>query len=108
VVEVQGEFEMIRKEYISWYERDGSPNEDRGITYHFCNDPNDAAYWLSRESAEIDCRSLNRSGVVIPYGGTYVCTNFQTEEQAPDKFRIYCEARFDPSQRGSYLTRKTI
>jgi hypothetical protein len=43
--------------------------------------------------AEADCLDLNR-GVTIPSGGTYICTNFRVEEEAPDKFLIYCETPF--------------
>ncbi len=81
---------VVRKGYICKWERDVPPNDNRNI-YHFCSQPNDAAYWPSRQNAEVECIELNR-GVTIPSGGTHVCRNFQVEEFAPDKFLIYCEA----------------
>jgi hypothetical protein len=83
----------MQKGYISRAERDAPPNDNRNI-YHFCQVPEDAMYWESRHEAEIECIDLNR-GVTIPPGGTHLCTNFQVEEAAPDRFLICCEAPFE-------------
>jgi len=80
----------MQKGYISFWEQDAAPHDDRMI-YHFCSQAKDAAFWPNRPNAELKCIDLNR-GVTIPAGGTHVCTNFQVEEFAPDKFLIYCES----------------
>ncbi len=82
----------MQKGYICRWEREKPPNDNRNI-YHFCLLPKDAAYWPTRGLAEIECLDLNR-GVTIPSGGTYVCANFQVEENEADRFLIYCEAPF--------------
>jgi hypothetical protein len=83
----------MQKGYISKWERDAPPNDNRNI-YHFCAKAKDAAYWPSRALAEIACIDLNR-GVTIPSGGVYICSNFQVEEESADRFLIHCEAPFE-------------
>jgi hypothetical protein len=82
----------MQKDYIHWWKRDAVPNDNRSV-YHFSELAEEAYPWPTRELAEIECLELNR-GVTIPEGGTYVCKNFQVEEDAPDRFVIYCEAPF--------------
>lgn len=88
----------MQKGYICRWERDIAPNDNRNI-YHFCSLAKDAAYWPTRYLAEVECLDLNR-GVTMPPNGTYLCTNFQVEEEATDKFLIYCEAPFDVLKSG--------
>jgi hypothetical protein len=80
----------MQKVYVCKWERDVAPNDDRFI-YQFCTEAKDAAYWNSRYLVEVDCLELNR-GVTIPSGGTYLCKNFQVEQESPDRFVICCEA----------------
>jgi len=95
---------VMEKGYIRMAERDAPPNDNRNI-YHFCHRAEDAAYWPTREIAEIECMDLNR-GVTIPPGGTYLCTNFQVEEETADRFLIYGEAPFEILKNGLYLTQR--
>jgi hypothetical protein len=82
----------LQKGYVYTMKRDARPNDDRNIL-SFCKFAKDAMYWPNRAEAEVDCRDLNR-GVALPPDGPYICDNFQVEEEAPNKFLIYCEAPF--------------
>ena len=64
--------------------------------YSFTDDPASAAYWDSKEQAEIDCMIWNRNGIKIPsaQGGDYICKDFKSEEYRPGRFVVFCEAPF--------------
>jgi hypothetical protein len=85
---------MIFKAYIHHWEVDAPPNTDR-VIYHFCKSPRDAYYWDARYLAERMLTDLNR-GVTIPADGTYVCWDFQIEEDNEGRLLIWCEAPFEP------------
>jgi hypothetical protein len=89
--------QVMQKGYIRTCKQDDPPNDNRNV-YTFCKDAGQAMYWRHRVTANIHCDDLNR-GVTIPPGGNYVCTNFQVEEVAPDRFLIFCEAPFEDLKR---------
>ena len=83
---------MIRKGYINrWESR--AYSENQMMDYWFCEFAKDAAYWNSREEAEMDVALYNR-GISIPsaQGGIYTIRDFQVEEHSPGVFLIFCEA----------------
>jgi len=90
-VNAQGEFQVLQKGYISKHEAD---NERSRSIWSFCAKAEHAMYWPSRYVADAECALLNR-GVAIPPDGPYLITNFQVEEDTPDRFLIFCEAPFE-------------
>ncbi|MGO9435253.1 MAG: hypothetical protein ACLP00_13305 [Terracidiphilus sp.] len=77
-----------RKAYLHRWERD---EEDRNITYWFCEFAKDAAHWDSLRSAE-NARDILNIGVTIAsvQGGTHTLRNFEIEEFAPNHYVIHC------------------
>jgi hypothetical protein len=82
------------KGYICRWEPDPDPTQNRHI-YYFCESPKDAFSWDDRYLAEVALMEVNR-GVTIPSGGTFVCRDFQIEEDGEGRFVIWCEAPFAP------------
>ena len=78
----------MHKGYIQRWEQDRPHLQD---IFHFCPLAEHAAYWPSRYNAEAKCAELSK-GVKI---GRFLCTDFQIEEAAPDRFLIFCEAPFE-------------
>ncbi|MHB1937481.1 MAG: hypothetical protein ACYCOR_12965 [Acidobacteriaceae bacterium] len=62
--------EQMMKGYINRWKSSEDPDENL-IDYWFCEYAKDAAYWATRELAEIDAMHFNR-GITIPssFGGT--------------------------------------
>lgn len=77
------------------------PNKNL-IDYWFCEYAKDAAYWVTRELADINVMRFNR-GITIPslFGGSYTIFDFQVEEFAADQFVIFAEAPFIVTERGT-------
>jgi hypothetical protein len=91
----------MMKGYINRWKSREDPNENL-IDYWFCEYAKDAAYWATRELAEIDAMHFNR-GITIPSltGGNYMIFDFQVEEFAPDHFVIFANAPFIVTERGT-------
>lgn len=89
------------KGYINRWKSREDPNENL-IDYWFCEYAKDAAYWATRELAEIDAMHFNR-GITIPslLGGNYMIFDFQVEEFAADHFVIFANAPFIVTERGT-------
>jgi hypothetical protein len=91
----------MTKGYINRWESRKDPNEN-SIDYWFCEYAKDAAYWPTRELAEIDAMHFNR-GITIPsaLGGSHTIFDFQVEEFATDHFVIFAIAPFIVTERGT-------
>ena len=90
---------LNRKAYLHRWERD---EEDRNISYWFCEFAKDAAHWESLRSAE-NARDILNIGVSIPSfeGGQYTLRNFEIEEFAPNHYVLCCYGPHIYQARGS-------
>lgn len=90
---------LNRKAYLHRWERD---EEDRNITYWFCEFAKDAAHWDTLHSAE-NARDILNIGVTIDSvrGGKHTLRNFEIEEFAPARYVIHCHGPHIYRARGS-------
>ncbi len=78
------------------YVRRETPADHGRIDYEFASRPEDALCWETKEEAENACVHFNRRHIMIPSseGGTYACSRFRVEEEAPGKFVVFCIGPF--------------
>jgi hypothetical protein len=79
---------LNHKAYLPRWERD---EEDRKITYQFCEFAKDGAHWESLRSAE-NARGILNIGMNIASieGGQHTLRNFEIEEFAPNHYVVCC------------------
>jgi len=92
------------KGYVTGWEivADATLGEQRS-DFRFDSHAENAAYWDTRESAEVDRTFFDLRQIVISSseGGKHICTGFTIEELAPDRFVIFCMAPFIQASRNA-------
>lgn len=93
---------LNRKAYLHRWERD---EDDRNITYWFCEFAKDAAHWDTLRSVE-NARDILNIGVNIAsvQGSTHTLRNFEIEEFALNQYVICCHGPHIYRARGSAST----
>lgn len=66
------------------------------VDYWFHANPENVLCWGTEEEAEIERKLLDRLCITITSadGETHVCKDFTVEQQAPERFVIFCTAPF--------------
>lgn len=86
------------KAYVSRAEHRKEPPEERNILdVWFSSNIESAAYYETRELAEMDCKMIFDRGHIqidTPQGWKHTLKNFRVEERRPNEFVIFCEGPF--------------
>jgi hypothetical protein len=91
----------MMKGYVQRWELGKMPERVAKIDYWFTANPETAAVWETKEAPN-DCTLFDNHRILIPssQGGKYVCSGFQVEELACDKFLVFCLAPFIRDAKG--------
>lgn len=89
----------MTKAYLNKWTHRKKPGEEHKSDFLFDHRRENAAYWETKEAAEIECGILNGMNVKIdsPDGAQHqVCRDFEVEERAPHEFVVFCMLPWSP------------